>query len=176
MTSGGPPKGSDTRREPGFDDDELPTDIIRRDPSLTAKAVRLRLEQPRSAEDCESGEPTVTIRKNRVGSGSAVLPRDLRAWFDVKCGPAAALGRVDVTMARVVIGRGHQADLRIEDTVLSRQHAVVFFTGEEFRIRDEDSVNGTVLNGSHVVEYALRDGDEVGVGTSLLVFRTTRGG
>ena len=175
MTSGGPPKPSDTRREPGFDDEDLPTDIIRRDPSLTAKAAKLRLGIPRLNDECDAGEQTVMIRKNPVGIATAALPRDVQAWFEARSGPAATLGRVDVTMARFVIGRGHQADLRIDDTMLSRQHAVVFYTGEEFRIRDENSANGTMLNGSLVVEYAVRDGDQVGVGTSLLVFRAKRG-
>jgi FHA domain len=175
MTSGGPPKGGDTRREPG-DDDELPTDIIRRDPSVAAKAGKLRLGVPRLNDECEAGEPTVTIKKSSLGIGTAALPRDVRAWFECRSGPAAVLGRVDVTMARMVIGRGNQADFRISDTMLSRQNTVVFFTGEEFRIRDEQSANGTLLNGSRVVEYALRDGDELGVGTSVIVFRTTRGG
>jgi FHA domain len=174
MTSGSPPpKASDTRREPGFDDEELPTDIIRRDPSITAKA-KLRLGMPRLNDDCDVGETTVMIKKNPLGMATAALPRELRAWFEARSGPAATMGRIDVTMVRLVIGRGQQADLRIDDTMLSRQHAVVFYTGEEFRIRDENSANGTMLNGSLVVEYALRDGDEVGVGTSLLVFRAKR--
>ena len=174
MSSGAPPKGGDTRREPD-DDDELPTDIIRRDPILIARAAKLRLGVPRLNDDCDLGEATVMIPRGAQGVGTAALPRDMRAWFEARSGPAAVLGRVDVTMVRLVIGRGQQADLRISDTMLSRQHAVVFYTGEEFRIRDENSANGTLLNGSRVVEYALRDGDELVVGTSVLVFRATRG-
>jgi hypothetical protein len=174
MTSGGPPKGSDTRREPGFDDDDIPTDIIRRDPVLVARAAKLRLGIPRLSDECDLGEDTVMIPRGPVALGTAALPRDMRAWFEARSGPAAVLGRFDVTMVRVVIGRGQQADLRISDTMLSRQHAVAFYTGEEFRIRDENSANGTLLNGSRVVEYALRDGDELVVGTSVLVFRATR--
>ncbi len=178
-SSSGPPKGGDTRREPGFDDEDLPTDIIRRDPLITAtvRIPKLRLGVPRVDDESDAGEPTVMIRKSSpAGMATAALPRELRAWFDAKSGPAATLGRIEVTMVRTVVGRGHQADLRLDDTLLSRQHAVVFYTGDEFRIRDEESANGTLLNGSRVVEYALRDGDEVGLGASVLVFRSMRSG
>ncbi len=177
MTSGGPPKGTDTRREPGFDDDDLPTDIIHRDPSLTVKTPKLRLGVPRAADETDVGEATLMIRKSSSSTlACAAIPRELCAWIETKSGPASALGRLDVTQVRTVIGRGLQADLRVDDTMLSRVHAVVFYTGEEFRIRDEESANGTLLNGSRVVEYALRDGDELRVGTSVLVFRVTRSG
>jgi pSer/pThr/pTyr-binding forkhead associated (FHA) protein len=70
-----------------------------------------------------------------------------------------------------VIGRGSDADVRVDDPKVSRKHASIFYTGSEFRIRDESSINGTVLNGSRVVEYAIRDGDELVIGETLLRFR-----
>jgi predicted component of type VI protein secretion system len=76
---------------------------------------------------------------------------------------------------RTLIGRGIEADLRVDDPSASRKHASVFFTGDEFRVRDESSLNGTLLNGSRVVEYAIRDGDELLVGDTLLRFRCQSG-
>jgi hypothetical protein len=72
---------------------------------------------------------------------------------------------------RTVIGRGSEADVRIHDSKASRKHASIFFTGTEFRVRDESSLNGTLLNGSRVMEYAIRDGDELLVGDTLFRFR-----
>ena len=57
------------------------------------------------------------------------------------------------------------------DQRMSRSHASITYTGSEFRIRDEKSANGTFLNGSKVVEYAIRDGDKLLVGDTLLRFR-----
>jgi pSer/pThr/pTyr-binding forkhead associated (FHA) protein len=74
-------------------------------------------------------------------------------------------------MVTTLIGRGHEADVRIRDARISRRHATIFFSGTEFRIRDEGSGNGTMLNGSRVVEYCVKDGDEIVVGRSILRFR-----
>jgi pSer/pThr/pTyr-binding forkhead associated (FHA) protein len=88
----------------------------------------------------------------------------------VVSGPATGEGRFSITMVRAVVGRGHQADIRVRDARMSRKHATIFFTGTEFRIRDEGSGNGTLLNGSRVVEYCVRNGDEVAMGTSVFLF------
>lgn len=77
-----------------------------------------------------------------------------------------------LTKVRTLIGRGASADVRVDDPKASRKHASVFYTGVEFRVRDESSVNGTILNGSRVVEYAIRDGDELVIGDTLLRFRS----
>jgi pSer/pThr/pTyr-binding forkhead associated (FHA) protein len=98
------------------------------------------------------------------------LPEFLEVYLDVVGGPA--VGAVHkLTRARTVIGRGAEADLRLSDRKLSRNHASIFYTGSGFRIRDERSANGTLLNGSLVVEYAIRDGDRLLIGESLLRFR-----
>jgi pSer/pThr/pTyr-binding forkhead associated (FHA) protein len=59
----------------------------------------------------------------------------------------------------------------VNDPKASRKHASIFFTGSEFRVRDESSVNGTSLNGSKVVEYVIRDGDQLRVGDTVFTFR-----
>jgi pSer/pThr/pTyr-binding forkhead associated (FHA) protein len=79
-----------------------------------------------------------------------------------------------LTTIRTLIGRGAEADVRIDDRRASRRHASIFYSGSEFRIRDEGSANGTLLNGSKVVEYVLRDGDELRVGDSLIRIRLRR--
>jgi hypothetical protein len=79
-----------------------------------------------------------------------------------------------VTMIRTLIGRGNDAQIRIEDRRASRRHACIFFAGTEFRIRDEGSANGTLLNGSKVVEYIIRDGDELAVGDTVMRFHVRR--
>jgi RNase P/RNase MRP subunit p29 len=123
-------------------------------------------------QDDGAGEKTEIGPASARKVSTAAIPRDVRAWFDVASGPAK--GPIHLTMVRTEIGRGRQADVRIDDRKLSRKHATVTFTGQEFRIRDEDSGNGTLLNGSRVVEYALHDGDEVVVGGSALCFRMQR--
>jgi hypothetical protein len=69
------------------------------------------------------------------------------------------------------IGRSSEADVRLADTGVSRLHAELRRLGEEVVLVDLGSTNGTTLNGRRVQEGRLRDGDRIGVGSSLLVFR-----
>lgn len=72
-----------------------------------------------------------------------------------------------LTKAETIIGRGNDVDIYIDDTSVSRQHATILFRDLEFRIKDLESSNGTFLNGSEVTEYALRNGDKIGIGDTL---------
>lgn len=84
---------------------------------------------------------------------------------------AAGDGRsIELTKVRTILGRRADVDLPVGDLKASRRHASIFFTGTEFRVRDESSRNGTILNGSRVVEYAIRDGDELLVGDTVFRF------
>jgi hypothetical protein len=98
------------------------------------------------------------------------LPAAVRVSLEVL---RSADGKRSITLwkTRTVIGRGAEADLCIHDAKASRKHASIFFNGTEFRVRDESSLNGTLLNGSRVMEYAIRDGDELLVGDTLVCFR-----
>ena len=71
---------------------------------------------------------------------------------------------------RTTIGRTNHAEIHLDDPGLSRRHAEVTYQGREFRVADLGSANGTFLNGSRVKEYALRHGDKLLVGETLLVF------
>src|SRR5579871_5117920 len=168
-----PPRPTDLRREPDADDDD-PTDLYSREELFPPKP-KLRLEAPTPAPprsvDCGPEESTLIVRTSKTTVAGAAVPRTVRAWLEVVDGPAKDVGHFPITMVRSVIGRGHQADIRIRDGRLSRKHATILFTGIEFRIRDENSGNGTLLNGSKVVEYCIRPGDEVVAGSSTFRFR-----
>ena len=45
---------------------------------------------------------------------------------------------------------------------------MVYFAGGEFRVRDLDSTNGSLLNGSALNELAYADGDDLRVGKSVV--------
>jgi hypothetical protein len=52
--------------------------------------------------------------------------------------------------------------------MVSRKHATIAFTGGEVLIQDLGSTNGTFVNGEKVKRAALKDGDRVLIGTSIL--------
>ncbi|MBC7901477.1 MAG: FHA domain-containing protein [Saprospiraceae bacterium] len=65
------------------------------------------------------------------------------------------------------IGRTDLADLVLDDTGLSRVNTIVFIEDGEVLLTDENSTNGTFLNGERISgrPKLLRGGDEVKIGT-----------
>jgi hypothetical protein len=71
----------------------------------------------------------------------------------------------------LVLGRGTDADIRLTDTGVSRRHAELHLDGDKVTIVDLASTNGTTVNGRPVDKALLHDGDRIGLGASVLVFR-----
>ena len=73
------------------------------------------------------------------------------------------------------IGRApSQADVVFEqDLTVSRRHGTMVREGHTYRIFDEESTSGILVNGQHVPEYGalLIDGDEIQMGAVRLRFR-----
>ena len=73
---------------------------------------------------------------------------------------------------RITIGRHRDSDIFLEDLAVSRLHTTVMRDASgQCVLRDENSANGTFVNGQKVMEHVLRDGDEVQVGQTTLVFQ-----
>jgi pSer/pThr/pTyr-binding forkhead associated (FHA) protein len=66
----------------------------------------------------------------------------------------------------VVIGRGLDSDIRIEDPKVSRQHCEIDELDGALVVRDLNSTNGTLLNGSPIYAALLLPGDELSIGNS----------
>jgi pSer/pThr/pTyr-binding forkhead associated (FHA) protein len=71
----------------------------------------------------------------------------------------------------VSIGRTEQSDLVIADSGLSRKNTTIFRDGDAVLIVDENSTNGTFLNGVRLSGAAqtLRDGDEIRIGSETRI-------
>jgi Nif-specific regulatory protein len=69
----------------------------------------------------------------------------------------------------IPIGRDPSNLLSITDPSLSRRHCTISRDGDDYRIRDLDSRNGTSVNGVAIKEARLRDGDQISAGDSVFV-------
>ncbi len=69
------------------------------------------------------------------------------------------------------LGRGADADIRIEDAGVSRYHADIIVSSHVM-IRDLGSTNGTYVDGVRVKEIALHDGAIVRLGSTTMTFRS----
>lgn len=89
--------------------------------------------------------------------------------------PGPGMGaRFVLADAPVVIGRGKDCDIRLNDCSVSRTHARIDLTPDGFRATDLQSTNGTFINDLPAAERCLGDGDYLRVGSSI--FRFLSGG
>ncbi|MCP3959616.1 MAG: FHA domain-containing protein [bacterium] len=70
---------------------------------------------------------------------------------------------------QLIIGRREDADIRLEEPTMSGIHAKIFAGVDGIRIRDLNSLNGTQINGSKIVESRLRSGDQIKIGRATIV-------
>jgi adenylate cyclase len=73
------------------------------------------------------------------------------------------------------LGRHPNNTLRLVDREVSKEHCVLARMGNTYVLRDLNSSNGTFVNGRKIKELRLRDGDEIALGNSRLVFHTGEG-
>ncbi len=71
----------------------------------------------------------------------------------------------------VVIGRNVGCSLRVDDSEVSRQHARIFHNGQDFVLNDLGSANGSRVNGHLLTERVLCHGDNLQIGSSVLLFQ-----
>ena len=72
----------------------------------------------------------------------------------------------------MTIGRGQDSDVMIEHPTVSRQHAAIKLEGDQFRLYDLGSSNGTFVGEQRVREpVTLDDGDRVRFGAVEFVFK-----
>ncbi|SDT44148.1 FHA domain-containing protein [Friedmanniella luteola] len=79
----------------------------------------------------------------------------------------------------LVIGRGTEADLRINDPGISRRHAEIQVEGvgasQRLHIVDLGSTNGIVVNGHRVREAALQEGSRIEIGSTRMLVHAPAG-
>jgi hypothetical protein len=72
---------------------------------------------------------------------------------------------------RTTIGRSPDNDIFLDDVTVSRKHAVLAQSGNEFKIEDLGSLNGTFVNRRRIDSATrLESGDEVQIGKYRLSF------
>jgi adenylate cyclase len=72
----------------------------------------------------------------------------------------------------VTIGRSDENVLPFFDPKVSRNHAKITKKGKGYGITDLGSFNGTRINGEFITDADLKDGDEIRIGSAVLVFQS----
>ena len=145
------------------EDDELETGIFRvrseAKAEVTSKVGAVEAVEPVGSAGAAAGSSSA------ASSGAPAATGGGQPRLEVG-GQAYPLVR-----AITVLGRGTDADIRVEDPGVSRKHCEIV-VGAPAIVRDLKSTNGTFVNGQRVEEVALEDGSVVKIGGTSLVYRS----
>ncbi len=101
--------------------------------------------------------------------------RDLRPALVFLSGELIAVP-IPLEREKVILGRSLGADVRINDTKVSRKHATITTVVNqktqttEYVLTDFGAKNGTYLNGQKIAQEILQNGDKITIGDHILRF------
>ncbi|RBP98036.1 FHA domain-containing protein [Bifidobacterium aemilianum] len=134
---------------------------------------------PSAGETTIIGMPAITIPVTSTGD-RPLTQEDLDTISRLAPGTALLIStRGAVSGSRylldedeVNVGRDPHADILLDDSTVSRSHAIFRRQGEGFEVLDAGSLNGTYVNRQRVDRATLNNGDEIMIGKFRLVFFT----
>ena len=92
----------------------------------------------------------------------------MKLVLEIKTGEKTGHKKWIRTGEELVVGRRDDADFVLTDPQVSGLHFAVRLMEQACRLKDLQSTNGTFLNGKQVYEGALKDGDIIRVGETLI--------
>ena len=99
-------------------------------------------------------------------SDDGPLPPGLELKLTFIAGPYQGKS-LNASKRKMTIGRS-SGEIVLNDSAVSKEHALIFFDGGRFLVRDLQSTNGTYLNGGQVFESYIDTNDEITVGNSVI--------
>ena len=122
-------------------------------PTSPADATAVTRETPAVSPLNERDRTRATARLTQPGPGR---------YLAIPDGDEVAL--VPLREPTTRLGRSHTADVVLEDSSVSRRHAILTRRGETSVLLDDRSLNGVHVNGARVSEAPLKHGDEILIG------------
>jgi diguanylate cyclase (GGDEF)-like protein len=104
-----------------------------------------------------------------------IIRRDIRPSLVFLSGELIAVP-IPLEREEVILGRAIEADVRVNDFLVSRKHASITAVptssrvAMEYILQDLDSRNGTFLNGRRIRKEKLENGDKITIGETILRF------
>ena len=124
-------------------------------PAINVLPITTTGDRPLTQEDLD----TIT----RLSEGTALL---------ISARGAVSGSRYLLDEDEITVGRDPRADILLDDSTVSRQHAVFRRVNGQFFVVDAGSLNGTYVNRQRVDQASLKNGDEIMIGKFRLVFFT----
>jgi pSer/pThr/pTyr-binding forkhead associated (FHA) protein len=114
----------------------------------------------------ERFDPISCLDERVRNEASPAGPTEPGRYIEIQ-GPGQSL-HIRLGREPMHIGRGLAADLRLDETSVSRRHAILVPRPAGARILDDRSSNGTFVNGRRVQQADLRNGDVLVIGRVVL--------
>ena len=121
-----------------------------RDESIRTKVPAARMAAPTPPPPSAEGEE-LNATRSRLVPPKVVLRGVSGGYF----------GKIVPVRGRLVIGRGGDCDLVLDEPEMSRRHAVIENSGDGIYLRDLGSANGTFVNGLQVRDAVLHPDDQI---------------
>ena len=82
--------------------------------------------------------------------------------------PQAQFKQIPLSVGSVILGRGQDADVHLDDELVSRKHCKLTFDGTRITVEDLGSTNGTYVDGNPVTVAPLGPDNRLQLGTMIL--------
>lgn len=147
------------------------------DPLISSGIVRIEAEFLALNDVLTSESTDTSVDENSFNNGSSMTQKYL--YCSKNSGEESILiyqgsdGEqiFRLTNKRYSIGRSFKCDIVIEDSKVSRIHAWLYKENHIWRLKDNDSTNGTFVNDEIVSDRALNIDDIIRLGTAILIYR-----
>ena len=127
-------------------------------------------------ESLPTGQFTVTSHAlPSEGAGTSSVPASVPGRLVVEVNGV----RHPLVAPGLLIGRGAEADLRLNDPGVSRRHAMISVSGDPdhpvITVEDLGSTNGVHVNGSRITKTRVGEGARIEVGNTRLLIHSPTG-
>jgi len=127
-------------------------------------AAALKRDPPRSSQPSSGFHTTGASGKLAYAVGALLCEK----------GPEEGLS-LKLLEGDYTIGRARENSFVLKDIAASREHLRVRVQGNTCLAIDQGSGNGTKVNGARITEHVLKDGDQIEIGNSVLVYKHMAG-
>ncbi|GMV41779.1 MAG: hypothetical protein AMXMBFR64_34950 [Myxococcales bacterium] len=158
---GGPGRKEPSPRPLGGRDASAPPASRAPRPAPPPAPEPVDLESTRAMEMAPQGDAERTVLME-----SPVVDRP-KAYLTIVGGQDKGK-EVPLRAAEVLVGRGLDCDLVLNDPSVSRKHFKLVLAGDKYKLVDLGSGNGTTINGQRVKELVLAEGTELKSGTTVM--------
>ena len=114
----------------------------------------------RTEDLAEEENPALFLGDEKFYTGDIIIPGAIKKGCKLKNCITGEEMTID-DMDNVLIGRGPDSHIRINSPAVSKVHALISRSGNDWIVEDLDSANGTLLNGEPVNECTVLHGDDI---------------